>query len=71
MMIANKDFNNDSWLTFDNAGFREKQELMYLIEENNLFIPDYMDTEFLGREETENNGQNRKETVYPREDPGR
>ena len=71
MMIANKDFNNDSWLTFDYAGFREKQELMYLIEENNLFKPDYMDTEFLGREETENNGQNRKETVYPREDPGR
>lgn len=56
----------DSWLTFDYAGFREKQELMYLIEENNLFKPDYMD-----REETENNGQNRKETVYPGEDPGR
>lgn len=66
MMIANKDFNNDSWLTFDYAGFREKQELMYLIEENNLFKPDYMD-----REETENNGQNRKETVYPGEDLGR
>ena len=56
----------DSWLTFDYAGFRERQEYLHKIAENNLFKPDCMD-----REETENNGQNRKETVYPREDPGR
>ena len=60
------DFRLDSWLTFDYAGFRERQECLHKIAENNLFKPDYMD-----REETENNGQNRKETVYPREDPGR
>lgn len=65
------DYRLDAWLTFDNAGFRERQKYLHKIAENNLFKPDYMDTEFLDREETENNGQNRKETVYPREDPGR